>query len=134
MIFAPRQISVRQLYRSTAVVGVAGGIALLLYGGWRPALAFVLGSLISIGNLWLFARLARSIEPGDHAQKPWQAGAFFARYLILFSFGYAIVKTLGVSPLPVVLGLFASTAAVLLSSVVELTGKLLEALLKHRRP
>ena len=104
-----------------------------VYSGWRAALAFFLGALISLGNLWLFARLARGIEPGDKARKPWQAGAFFARYLIFFTFGYVIVRSLGVSPLPVVLGLFASTAAVLLSSVVELTGSLLQALLRQRR-
>lgn len=133
MILAQRQISVRQLYRSTAAVAVLGSLAMLVYSGWRPALAFLLGSLISLGNLWLFARLARGIEPGDRSRKPWQAGAFFARYLIFFTFGYVIVRSLGVSPLPVVLGLFASTAAVLLSSAVELTGNLFEALLKQRR-
>ena len=43
-------------------------------------------------------------------------------HLILFAAGYVIVRALDVSQLPVVFGLFASNAAVLLSSVLELFG------------
>ena len=122
MNYVQRTMSVRQLYTLTTVVGVLGTIVFLVLYGFRPALAFLLGTAISLGNLWLFSWLTRAIEPGSRSQKPWQAGAFMGRYLILFTFGYVIVKSLGVSPLPVVLGLFASTAAVLLSSLLELTG------------
>jgi hypothetical protein len=125
MIYGQRTMSVRQLYLLTVAVGVLGAIAFLVPYGIRPALAFLLGAAVSLGNLWLFSWLARAIEPGDRQQKPWEAGAFIGRYLILFTFGYVIVKSLGVSPLPVVLGLFASTAAVLLSSMLELVGSAL---------
>jgi len=83
-------------------------------------LAFFLGALGSFGNLWLFHWLSRAIAPGESSRKPWQAGAFIGRYLILFTLGYVIVKGLGVNPLPVVFGLFASTAAILFSSAVEI--------------
>ena len=122
MIYGQRTMSVRQLYILTIAVGIVGTIAFLIPYGFRPALAFLLGAAVSLGNLWLFSWLARAIEPGSRQQKPWEAGAFIGRYLILFTFGYVIVKSLGVSPLPVVLGLFASTAAVLLSSTFELVG------------
>ncbi len=125
MMYGQRPMSVRQLYQLTMAVGVLGTIAFSIPYGFRPALAFLLGAAVSLGNLWLFSWLARAIEPGDRRQKPWEAGVFVGRYLILFTFGYVIVKALGVSPLPVVLGLFASTAAVLLSSVLELIGSLL---------
>lgn len=122
MIYGQRTMSVQQLYRLTIAVGLLGALAFAIPYGFRPALAFLLGSAISLGNLWLFSWLARAIEPGAKQQKPWEAGAFIGRYLILFTFGYVIVKSLGVSPLPVVLGLFASTGAVLLSSLLELMG------------
>jgi ATP synthase I chain len=119
-MFSGRSVTVTQLYRWTLLIGLAGTLAYLFYGGFRPALAFALGSAVSFLNLWLFDRLARGIAPGQGSKKPWQAGAFAARYLIFFAAGYVIVKALDVSPLPVVFGLFASTAAVLLSSVLEL--------------
>ena len=121
-MFSGRSITVVQLYRLTLLIGLAGTVAYAVYGGFRPALAFALGSATSFLNLWLFNRLARGIEPGEDSRKPWQAGAFAGRYLIFFAAGYVIVKALDVSPLPVVFGLFASTAAVLLSSVLELFG------------
>lgn len=126
-------MSVDRLYRSTAAFTAIGSVMAAFVYGWRAALAFFLGAIVSLVNLWLFARMAAAIEPGERARKPRQAGAFVARYLLFFAFGYVIVNALGVSPLPVVLGLFASTAAVLLLSIVELAGSLLEALLKRRR-
>jgi len=122
MTFGSRSITVGQLYRLTILFALAGSIVYFIYGGFRPALAFALGSATSFLNLWLFNRLASGIEPGEGSKKPWQAGAFAGRYLIFFAAGYVIVKALDVSPLPVVFGLFASTAAVLLSSVLELFG------------
>ena len=83
-------------------------------------MAFLLGAAISFGNLWLFERLANAISAADSPRRQWQAGAFVGRYLILFAAGYVIVNALGANPLPVVLGLFASTAAVLFSITTEL--------------
>ncbi len=120
MRLTPRTVSVRQLYVLTTVFAVAGAIWMFTIGGGRPALAFFLGACASLGNLWLFHKLARGIEPGAATRKPWQAGAFATRYLIFLAVGYVIVNALGVSPLPVALGLFASTAAVLSSSLLEL--------------
>lgn len=122
-------MTVSQLYRWTALIGVLGFVWYLRAEGPRSALAFLLGAAISFGNLWLFNWLARALGPGSTSRKPWQASAFVARYLILFTAGYVIVKALGVNPLAVVLGLFASTAAVLLSSVIEL----LQSFLGKRR-
>jgi hypothetical protein len=113
-------LSVRRLYRLTILFGILGAAAFSWLQGPREGLAFALGALGSFGNLWLFHRLSLNIAPGEEARKPWQASAFLGRYLILFAAGYVIVKGLGVNPLPVVLGLFASTAAVLTSSIVEL--------------
>jgi ATP synthase I chain len=113
-------MTTRRLYRLTLLFGLFGFVSYFALEGPRSAFAFLLGAAISFGNLWLFNWLAGSIAPSDSPRKPWQAGAFVGRYLILFTAGYVIVKALGVSPLPVVLGLFASTAAVLLLMTTEL--------------
>jgi hypothetical protein len=112
-------MTIQRLYLLTLVFGVIGFVSYWWGQGFIPALAFLLGSLVSLGNLWLFHWLARAIAPGERSQKPWQAGAFIGRYLILFTLGYIIVKGLNVNPLPVVFGLFASTAAVISSSAVD---------------
>jgi hypothetical protein len=73
--------------------------------------------------LWLFERLTHRIEPppaGEPFKKPWQAGIFATRYLVMILLAYAIVKTLGVNALAVILGLLTSTAAVFTSTIVEL--------------
>jgi hypothetical protein len=117
-------MTIERLYALTLGFGVLGFVLYWPLVGFVPALAFLLGALGSFGNLWLFHWLARAMEPGTKSKKPWQAGAFIGRYLILFTLGYVIVKALGVNPLPVVFGLFASTAAVLFSSAVELVQSL----------
>lgn len=118
-------LSVRQLYRLTILFCILGAAAFSRVQGPREGLAFALGGLGSFGNLWLFQRLSFSIAPGEASRKPWQASAFVGRYILLFAAGYVIVKGLGVNPLPVVLGLFASTVAVLTASIVELLQNLL---------
>jgi hypothetical protein len=117
-------MTIQRLYVLTWAFGLIGFVSYWIAAGFVPGLAFLLGALGSFGNLWLFHWLARSMEPGTTSRKPWQAGAFVGRYLILFAIGYVIVKALGVKPLPVVFGLFASTAAVLFSSVAELVQSL----------
>jgi hypothetical protein len=118
-----------RLYRLTGSFGILGFVSYFWLAGPRSAFGFLLGAAISFGNLWLFNWLADAIASADSPRKPWQAGAFVGRYLVLFTAGYVIVKALGVNPLPVVLGLFASTAAVLLSITIEL----LQNLLGNRR-
>src|ERR1700756_4056968 len=117
-------MSVGRLYFLTLAFGVIGFVLYWVLVGFISGLAFLLGALGSFGNLWLFHWLARAMEPGERSRKPWQAGAFVGRYLILFTLGYVIVKALGVNPLPVVFGLFASTAAVIFSSVADLVQRL----------
>jgi hypothetical protein len=113
-------VLVRRLYWLTTGYGLLGFFCYFALQGIRPAFAFLLGALGSAGNLWFFERMTHGIAPGDQSKKPATAGAFAIRYVILFSLGYVIVKGLGVNPLAVVLGLLASTAAVLTSSIIEL--------------
>jgi hypothetical protein len=114
--------------------GVVGFVAYFGLQGWKPAVAFGLGVVASLFNLWLFEKLAHNIEPekeGDPPKKNWQAGIFIIRYFLLMTFGYAIVKALGVNALAVILGLLASTAGVLTSSIVELLQNLFVSRSSH---
>ncbi len=111
---------IRRLYLLTAAFGVLGAIVCLARFGTREALAFLMGAAASLANLWVYDYMSRGIAPGGEPKKPWQAGAFITRYLLLVAGGYALVKGLNVNPLTVILGLLASTAAVLSSSIFEL--------------
>lgn len=119
--------SLRRLYWLTGLFGMAGFIWYFSLQGPLSASGFALGALGSLANLWLFEWLSGAIAPSESARKPWRAVAFIGRYVILFLTAYVIVEALGVNALPVLLGLLASTAAVLASSVIEiiqgLTGK-----------
>jgi hypothetical protein len=112
--------SLRRVYWLIAFFALLGFVWYLAITGIRDALGFALGAAGSFGNFWLFDRLSHRIAPGPGRAKPWEAGAFIARYVVLLGIGYAIVKALNVSPLAVILGLLASTAAVLASLVIEI--------------
>jgi peptidoglycan/LPS O-acetylase OafA/YrhL len=125
---------VRRIYWLALGFGVIGFVFYMALQGWRPAAAFGLGALGSIGNLWIFDKLVHSIRPaaeGEPVKKPWQASIFVVRYILLLLVGYAIVKTLGVNALAVILGLLASTAAVLASTVLELLQNLFVSRSSH---
>ncbi len=124
-------MTVRRLYWFTGFFAAIGFVWYFVLQGPATAIAFLLGAASSFGNLWLFDWLSHAIAPGATSRKPWQAGAFFTRYLLLFAAGYVIVNALDVNPLPVILGLFASTAAVLTSSIFELVSSLLGSRSAH---
>ncbi len=126
-------MTIRSIYWLTGSIGIIGFVSYFGLQGARSAFGFALGAAISFGNLWLFEWLSRAIapstSPGSDPPKPWRAGLFVGRYLILFTFGYVIVNALGVNPLALVLGLLASTAAVIISITIEL----LRSVLGNRR-
>lgn len=122
-------MTIRRIYLLTGSIGIIGFVWYFALQGARSALAFAFGTAISFGNLWLFDWLSRAIAVSGDARKRWQGSLFVGRYLILFTFGYVIVKALGVNPLALLLGLLASTAAVIVSIIVEL----FESLLGKRR-
>jgi hypothetical protein len=110
----------RRLYWLTASFGVIGFVSYFWLQGPRSAFGFLLGAVGSFGNLLMFEWLSRAIAPGDAPRQPWRAGVFVGRYVVLVTIGYVIVNALGVNVLAVILGLLSSTAAVLLSSTIEI--------------
>jgi hypothetical protein len=118
------QASLRRLYLLTGLFTAAGTVAYLTRGSILDALGFLIGAAGSFVNLWVFNWLSRAIAPAQtpdgRTHKPWGAGLFIGRYAGLWVVGYGTVKLLGVGPLPVLLGLLASTVAVLASSIFDL--------------
>lgn len=120
-------------------VWIASGftaLGLVLYAmlrGPRVAAAFAVAAAASFVNLWFFNWLSGSIAPqperdlGESRKKRWPASLFIGRYAGLWLVGYATLKTLGVSAVPVLLGLLATTAALLVSSIID-------AIRKPKRP
>lgn len=112
--------SLRNLYLVTALFAAAGAVAYFAHHQPLAACAFLIGAAGAFGNLLLFNWLSRTIAPGEGRRSPWGAGLFIGRYLGFLVVLYATVRVLNVSPLPVLFGLLASTAAVLAISVVEI--------------
>lgn len=111
----------RQLYLLSMALVVAGSGLLFGFRGWRPAVAFLVGGLLSFGNLWLFERMSRGIAPEEgKAPQARSTTLFVLRYVALLALVYATVNALGLDPVPMFAGLFASTAAVLIVSVLEI--------------
>lgn len=110
--------------------GTAGFIAYLVIQSAGSAFSFALGAAGSFGNLWLFAWLSAAISPGDTARKPWKAGLFVLRYVILMLLGYVIVKSLRINGLALILGLFLSAAAVLASLIFEIVQSILRSIFR----
>ncbi len=123
--------SLSAIYKLTGLFGLLGFVWYFWAEGVRSAAAFALGALCSFGNLWLFDWISRAIAPGAATRKPWQAGAYVTRYVLLLGIGYAIVKGLGVSPLAVILGLLVSAAAVLASLAFELIAHFRQSRISH---
>jgi hypothetical protein len=123
--------SLEKLYKLTGLFGLLGFIAYFWLEGVRSASAFALGAACSIGNVWLFDRMSRSIAPGPTGKKPLQPGAYIIRYILLLGIGYGIVKALDVSPLAVVLGLLSSAAAVLASLILEIISHVISRRTSH---
>lgn len=115
-------LSLRRLYIVTALFAAAGTVVYAARGEAVHALAFLIGAAGAFGNLWLFNWLSRSIAPAKAGgqRRPWGAGLFIGRYVGFLLVLYATVKLLNVSPLPVLFGLLASTAAVLTISVIDI--------------
>jgi hypothetical protein len=124
MIGAEGEGSIRRVYILTVTFGLIIFLGLWQRQGFKTALAYLLGALVSMANLYLFGYLSRAISPAPGESKPWEARAFISRYLLLFAGGYAIVRVLGVSPLAVIVGMLTSTVAVVASIVTELLQRL----------
>jgi hypothetical protein len=117
--------SLAWLYGLGGMYTAIGFVAYFYTADAREATGFLLSALTAIGNLWLFAWVAHTMDPARLSRKRWAMGVYAVRLLLLFVVAYVIVKLLGVSPLAVILGLLVSAAAVLTFLATEVIQTLL---------
>jgi hypothetical protein len=111
--------STRRLFWLTAGIGLAASVAGWVMGGSRVGLGLAIGSLASLGNLWLWRAVTKGITAEAKPSKS-SAGLFAVRILALFAVGYVMVKYLSIDPRAGIAGLFASSAAVVVEILLEL--------------
>ena len=113
--------AVHRIARATVALSVAGGLLLMLWKGWKWAVAYLVGAAASYLNFRWLKRVVDSL--GEASRR--RPGAKFAilmglRYLLLAAGAYVIVNFTSLS-LPAALGgLLVPVAAVILEIVYEL--------------
>jgi hypothetical protein len=106
-----RETFVRGTVASAATIGLAGTIGLALWGSGAWALAFGIGSAISLGNFWLIAAATARLGQSGNAPAAghlWKGAVFrfaLAGVVLLLSLAVFRVHLLGL-----VAGLFITQA------------------------
>ena len=107
------EFSVGRARRLALIVAAIGALGVLVWRGPREAGGFLVGAAFSLLSLHSWARIAETAGAG---RRPALAsGIFLALRFVLIALGvYVIVSVLGVTPVPVIVGLLVSFAAVIL--------------------
>jgi len=110
-----------RIVRVGAVLGVAGTVFVAVKYGYRNGVGFLAGAGLSILNFHGLRRVVEGLSPDQKAG--FRASPLFwaLRYFIFFGVGYAIVKLLEISLMPILAGLFVAAAAILVEILFELT-------------
>lgn len=109
--------TVRRTTRLIAGIGAATAVALGISQGWQFGAAFLLGSGLSYLSFWRWKKLTESIGTSG----PSNVTQMLLRFVLLIGAAYVIIKALGLSPAPVLLGLLVPGAALTVSLVIELS-------------
>jgi ATP synthase I chain len=110
----------RRVFWLTAIVGLAGALLSWRLSTGNAGVSFGLGALGSLLNLWVWHALAARLAGRQGRESNVAAVLFAIRLLGLFVFGYVIVGVLNLQPLPAILGLLTSSAAVMAEMIIEL--------------
>lgn len=104
-----------RIQKIAVALGLAGAVAAFFAGGRDMAVSFMIGAILSLLTVKSWSRLAGSL--GGAASVPAGASAVFLvlRYVLIGGAIYVIVNNLGVSPVPLIVGLLVSFAAVVLA-------------------
>jgi hypothetical protein len=105
-----------------AFLSGAGALAALVYGGWRWALGYMLGTAAGYLNFRWLKKLVDSLGEAAGGNPPRARVAVFLglRYLLLGAGGYVILNFSALSLAAAALGLFVPVAAVILEILFEL--------------
>ncbi len=115
--------AIGRICRLILVLTLSGTAVYSAIGGWRGACGFLLGGLVSYLNFRWLKRTVDSLSAVASGRKPPRASvAVFLglRYLLLGLGAYAILKFSEISLTAALVGLFVSTAAVILEILIEL--------------
>jgi len=113
--------SLARMERFALVIAAAGTLGFLITAGWRNALGFACGAVISHFNFGLWKRIAAAVgEQGPQAPSDAKAVTLGIRYLLIGGAVFVIIKVLDVSPLAVLGGLLVTVAAVLTELICQL--------------
>jgi hypothetical protein len=105
-----------------AFLSGAGALAARVYGGWRWALGYMLGTAAGYLNFRWLKKLVDSLGEAAGGNPPRARVAVFLglRYLLLGAGGYVILNFSALSLAAAALGLFVPVAAVILEILFEL--------------
>jgi hypothetical protein len=100
-------------------IGLAGAVFVLTRWGPKDSLGFLTGAGLSLLSYQSWLRLAGSL--GESGTAPPAGSALFLvlRYFLIAALIYVIVRGLGTSPAPLIVGLLVSFAAVVLALLSE---------------
>ena len=114
--------AVGRIIRLTLVLTLCGSAIYFAIGGWRGGLGFLLGGMISYLNFYWLKRTVYALGQAAGGKPPRARVAVFLglRYLLLGLGAYVILKFSEISLTAVLVGLFVSTAAVILEILIEL--------------
>lgn len=113
--------SLARMEKAALAIAAVGVVAVLITAGWRSALGFAGGAVISHFNFSLWKRIAAAVgEDGVNAPSDSKAVVLGLRYLLTGGAIFVIIKILNVSVLVVLGGLLVSVAAMLVELVCQL--------------
>lgn len=116
----PADLSLQRMVRIGMALAVAGTVYTWIARDMRWALGFLAGAALSLVSFHTLRRLVEGLTPGTKIRVRGSAVFFVGRYLIFGAAAYVIVKLLGISITPFLVGLFVSPAAVMLEILYEL--------------
>jgi hypothetical protein len=111
--------ALRRIRVLTGVVAVGGAAVMLMRGGFRTALGFLLGAALSFLNFQALASMTRAMS-GSKRPGAVAAVLIALRYVLIGVALYVIISLLGYSPAAVLWGLLAAFGAVILEIFYEL--------------
>ena len=115
-------LAVGRISRLTLILTASGAAIYFAMAGWRGGCGFLLGAIASYLNFrWLKRTVSALGETvGGKPPRAWVAVVLGLRYLLLGLGAYAILKYSEISLTAALVGLFVSTAAVILEILIEL--------------
>jgi len=115
-------LAVGRISRLTLVLTASGAAIYFAMAGWRAGCGFLLGAIASYLNFrWLKRTVSALGETvGGKPPRAWVAVVLGLRYLLLGLGAYAIVRVSEISLTAALVGLFVSTAAVIVEILIEL--------------